>query len=277
MAGIIKFFFNIFALINVQEFRQRFISAIVLFFLLIILLLLGNPLLSMIFCLLFSFLFYEYEKLTSSFITKLKIFKILSLQLLLILFTFFEIYEFQFLLFFNNFIIFICASILINIIFLIYNRSRLINFILSNLIIFSFFSLMSVLQKPNGFNFLIYVVILVSTMDIFAYFGGKLLGKNKIIPKISKGKTIEGTLIGVVFTIVVSFLIKDLMYFDILNSVIYGFIISCLAFLGDLIESIFKRNLGVKDSGKLIPGHGGLLDRFDGYFLVLPFLYIFIY
>ena len=56
----------------------------------------------------------------------------------------------------------------------------------------------------------------------------------------------------------------------------FGFIISILAFLGDMIESIFKRNIGVKDSGKLIPGHGGLMDRFDGYFLVLPFSYLFI-
>ena len=113
-------------------------------------------------------------------------------------------------------------------------------------------------------------------MDILAYFGGKLFGKNKIIPKISIGKTIEGTLIGLISTLLMSFLIKELIVENTINSLIFGLIISVLAFLGDMIESIFKRNVGVKDSGKLIPGHGGLMDRFDGYFLVLPFAYFFV-
>jgi len=113
-------------------------------------------------------------------------------------------------------------------------------------------------------------------MDILAYLGGKICGKNKILPKISKGKTIEGTLIGLFSTIFMSFVFKELINNNIINSLIFGFIISILAFLGDMIESIFKRNIGVKDSGKLIPGHGGLMDRFDGYFLVIPFSYFFI-
>ena len=111
-------------------------------------------------------------------------------------------------------------------------------------------------------------------MDVFAYLGGKLFGKRKIIPLISKGKTIEGTIIGLSFTIIISYFIKDLMNFNVIYSLIYGFFIGTIAFSGDLLESIFKRNIGVKDSGKLIPGHGGLMDRFDGYFLVIPFLYI---
>ena len=121
---------------------------------------------------------------------------------------------------------------------------------------------------------ILYVVILISTMDIFAYLGGKLFGKRKIIPVISKGKTIEGTIIGLFFTIIISYLIKDLMNFNVIYSLIYGFLIGVIAFSGDLIESIFKRKLGVKDSGKLIPGHGGLMDRLDGYFLVIPFFYL---
>ena len=83
---------------------------------------------------------------------------------------------------------------------------------------------------------ILYIVILVSVMDMFAYLGGKLLGKNKIIPKISKGKTIEGTIIGLLFIIVMSLLIKDLMNFNITSSVIYGLMIGVLAFFGDLIE-----------------------------------------
>ena len=111
-------------------------------------------------------------------------------------------------------------------------------------------------------------------MDIFAYLGGKLFGKRKIIPSVSKGKTVEGTMIGMASTILVSFFIKDLMSFNVANSLIYGFFIAVLAFSGDLLESAFKRKIGVKDSGKLIPGHGGLMDRLDGYFVVIPFLYI---
>ena len=113
-------------------------------------------------------------------------------------------------------------------------------------------------------------------MDIFAYFGGKLFGKRKIIPKISKGKTVEGTIIGLISTIVLSYVIRDLINFNITYALICGLGISILAFFGDLVESLFKRKMGVKDSGKLIPGHGGLLDRFDGYFLVLPFFYFLI-
>ncbi len=111
-------------------------------------------------------------------------------------------------------------------------------------------------------------------MDTFAYLGGKLLGKRKIIPAISKGKTIEGTIIGLATTILISYFIKDLMNFNVIDSLIYGFFIGILTFYGDLLESTFKRKIGVKDSGKFIPGHGGLMDRLDGYFLVIPFLYI---
>ena len=199
------------------------------------------------------------------------------LQIILLIFTFFEIYKLKILPTFSfNIILFLSISFIINLIFSIHKKIEIINLIVSNLIIFSFFTLISILQKSNGLLALLYIVILVSTMDIFAYFGGKLFGKNKIIPKISKGKTIEGTLIGLFSTIIISFLIKDLMHFSFTYSLIYGFIISILAFFGDIIESFFKRNIGVKDSGKLIPGHGGLMDRLDGYFLVIPFSYFFI-
>ena len=109
-----------------------------------------------------------------------------------------------------------------------------------------------------------------------AFFGGKLFGNRKIIPKISKGKTIEGSLIGLFSTILMSYFIRELVDFNINYAFICGLIISILAFVGDLVESLFKRKMGVKDSGKLIPGHGGLLDRFDGYLLVIPFIYFFI-
>ena len=275
MVGIIKIFKNITSMVNVQEFRKRFISTTILSFLFLLLILLGNPYISIFFSILFCFVFFEYEKLISKILKKSQVFKILFLQLIFLFFTILKIYNIEiFSLFFNNDITFLSIAVFFNIIFLFYKKSNLINFFLSNLIIVSFFSLIVILQFPNGLYTILYAVILVSTMDIFAYLGGKLFGKRKIIPTISKGKTIEGTMIGLTATIFISYFIKDLMNFNFIYSLVYGFFIAFLTFSGDLIESAFKRNIGVKDSGKLIPGHGGLMDRLDGYFLVMPFLYI---
>ena len=275
MVGIINFFLNIITLINVKEFRQRLISTITLLFIFWIFFFLGNPFITILFCFLFSFTVLEFENLSSTLEKKSQLLKTLLLQIFLFFFTIFEINEYEILPnFVNNFTLFLFVSVSINLLFFLNKKTNYIKTILSNLIILSFFSLISILQKPNGLSMILYIVILVSVMDMFAYLGGKLLGKNKIIPKISKGKTIEGTIIGLLFIIVMSFLIKDLMNFNITSSIIYGLIIGILAFFGDLIESIFKRDVGVKDSGRLIPGHGGLMDRLDGYFLVIPFFYL---
>ena len=277
MVEIIKLFNNIISLMSVQEFRQRFISTTILSFLFSLLFLLNNIFFQIIFSMLFSFVFFEYEKLTSKSLQKLQIFKILILQIVLLFFTIFESYKIENIsLLFNNLIIFLLISVFFNSIFLFYKKAKLINFIMSNIIILSFFSLIGILNTLNGLYMFLYAVILVSSMDIFAYLGGNLFGKRKIIPFVSKGKTVEGTIIGLVFTIIISYFIKDLIQSNIMDSLIYGFFIGIIAFFGDLLESFFKRKIGVKDSGKLIPGHGGLMDRFDGYFLVIPFLYIFI-
>ena len=277
MVGIIKFIKNMINLINVREFRQRFLSTIILSLLFLLLFMLGNPFVTIFFSMLFSFVFFEYEKLTSKILQNLQVVKISLLQIIILFFTIFEIYklELNFSLF-NNFITFLFIAVFFNNFFLLYQKKYFINFILSNLIIFSFFSLIGILQSPNGLYMILYVVILVSSMDVFAYLGGKLFGKTKIVPFISKGKTIEGTIFGLISTIIISYFIKDLINFNAIHSLLYGFLIGLFSFFGDLLESLFKRKIGVKDSGKLIPGHGGLLDRFDGYFLVIPFLYIFI-
>lgn len=277
MVGIIKFFFNIISLFNIQEFRKRLISTLVLSLIFLLLIILGNPFITIFFSLLITPIISEYEKLSAFLNKKLRMLKTILLQSALFFFAIFELYKFEILpLYLNNFFIFIFLSISINLFFLIYKGTNFINLVVSNLIILSLFSLIGILQKSNGLYEFLYLVILVSIMDIFAYFGGKLIGKNKIIPKISEGKTLEGTLIGIISTIIMSFYIQELIHYEITYSLILGFTISILAFFGDMIESIFKRNIGVKDSGKIIPGHGGLMDRFDGYFLVIPFSYFFI-
>ena len=141
---------------------------------------------------------------------------------------------------------------------------------MSNLLIISFFSLIKILLIPNGLNIFLYLVLLVSVMDIFSYIGGNIFGVNKIAPTISNGKTIEGTLVGLFFSTLVSALIRDLIDINFLYALILGFTIGLFSFFGDLLESFFKRRIGIKDSGKFIPGHGGFLDRFDGYILILP-------
>ena len=128
MVEIIKLFNNIISLIYVQEFRQRFISTTILSFLFILLFLLGNPFVAIIFSMLFSFVFFEYEKLNSKNLHKLQVLKILLLQIILLFFTIFEGYKSDSIsLLFNNFIMFLFISVFLNTIFLFYEKAKLIN------------------------------------------------------------------------------------------------------------------------------------------------------
>ena len=122
------------------------------------------------------------------------------------------------------------------------------------------------------------MLILTWTFDTFAYLIGKPLGKHKIMPSISPKKSWEGFAAGLVFTILVTFLVKDLFKFDYLNfnPYIFAIFLHFTATLGDFIESHFKRQAGVKDSGIFIPGHGGMLDRMDAFMITIPALYIYI-
>lgn len=106
--------------------------------------------------------------------------------------------------------------------------------------------------------------------DTFAYLGGSTYGKHKMFERISPKKTWEGTLTGVVMTVVMAVLFWKIPFFadnGLLFScpqwIILALLVSVFGTLGDLLESLFKRNAGIKDSGKIMPGHGGILDRFD--------------
>lgn len=106
--------------------------------------------------------------------------------------------------------------------------------------------------------------------DIGSYFFGKFFGRNKLCPHISPNKTVEGSIGGICTGICVSVLIGKLLSFNLMDSMWFGLIISIVAQGGDLWESLIKRDASVKDSGKSIPGHGGVLDRFDSLFLTTP-------
>lgn len=119
--------------------------------------------------------------------------------------------------------------------------------------------------------------ILIWVNDSAAYFVGKNFGKQKLFPSISPKKTVEGFLGGLFFACISSYFIA--IYANALSFtswLIMAIIISVFGTIGDLIESKFKRQAGVKDSGVIMPGHGGLLDRLDSIIFVAPFVYLFL-
>lgn len=113
--------------------------------------------------------------------------------------------------------------------------------------------------------------------DTFAYLTGMLLGKHKFFERISPKKTWEGTIGGAVFTIVgayvFSFFINDFTNFEWMG---LGLVIVIFGTFGDLIESMIKRTYGIKDSGKIMPGHGGILDRLDSILIAAPFVLLYV-
>ena len=270
MVAIINFNQKIKNFIKIKNFRLRFVSTILLLSIFMILIFLGNPFLSIFISFLFLAVMYEFISVLYNKLNLFHLIKIVIFPSLLFVFLISEIYNNNPIINnFDNYFLLLLFALIINIIFY-KNYKNVLNFIMSTLLIVSFFSLIKLLLSPNGLNIFLFLVILVSVMDIFAYIGGNFFGVKKIAPNISKGKTIEGTLIGFFFSTIASVLAKDLIDLNVSKAIIVGFSIALFAFLGDLLESYFKRKIGIKDSGKLVPGHGGLLDRFDGYILILP-------
>ena len=117
--------------------------------------------------------------------------------------------------------------------------------------------------------------------DIGAYTVGRSLGRHKLIPSVSPAKTIEGAVGGVAIAVLaawlyVIFLLRPFAQLSMLpvGLTVFAIVVSCVAQIGDLAESLFKRDAGVKDSSRLLPGHGGILDRFDSLLFVLPVAYV---
>jgi len=130
---------------------------------------------------------------------------------------------------------------------------------------------------PWGTDTLVLVAIGVVANDVGAYFLGSAIGKTPLRPWISPNKSLEGLLGGTILTLLVMLIIGMQDLSDTWSStshlLMLGIVISAMAPLGDLTESMFKRNLDVKDFGSIIRGHGGVLDRFDGFLFVLPAVY----
>lgn len=143
---------------------------------------------------------------------------------------------------------------------------------------FTFLTLLPFINNNYNPMIIIYILILIWVNDSFAYLVGRSFGKNKLFERVSPKKTIEGFIGGVVFAIVASFIISNYSnVFTSVNWIIIALIVSIIGTLGDLIESKFKRQANVKDSGTIMPGHGGLLDRLDSLLFVAPFVYLYIH
>ena len=117
--------------------------------------------------------------------------------------------------------------------------------------------------------------VLIWSSDSFAYFTGRLFGKHKMAPKISPKKTWEGFAGGVFFTLILGYFIEQKFPELRGNWMVIGFLVSVFAPIGDLVESQLKRTFGVKDSGNIIPGHGGVLDRLDSFIIAAPVVYLY--
>lgn len=134
-------------------------------------------------------------------------------------------------------------------------------------------------SSEQGFSYQIILgfFFLLWTNDTGAYLAGKYLGKHKLFERISPKKTWEGSIGGAILTLAVAYVLS--IYFtnlSINNWLVTGILITVFGGLGDLVESMLKRSIGIKDSGNILPGHGGILDRFDGLLLAAPFVYCYL-
>nr|WP_263327986.1 phosphatidate cytidylyltransferase [Neobacillus sp. Marseille-Q6967] len=150
------------------------------------------------------------------------------------------------------------------------------------------FSILSALYVGIGFYFFIetrnaglvyifYSLFMIWATDSGAYFIGKAMGKRKLWPEISPNKTVEGSIGGVISAVIVAILFA--LFSDIngtvLSLIAVTIVLSIFGQIGDLVQSAFKRHFNVKDSGNILPGHGGILDRFDSLLFILPLLNLF--
>ena len=139
---------------------------------------------------------------------------------------------------------------------------------------------LAALLKHGCPNMLLTAVVAIWANDTGAYIVGSKIGKNRLFPSLSPKKSWEGFFGGMLFSVISTTLLAyflDVLMFDVTKGVILGIVISIFATWGDLFESMLKRNAGVKDSGSLIPGHGGILDRIDSMLFVIPITTLLVY
>ena len=152
-------------------------------------------------------------------------------------------------------------------------KNNFFSFLLLNLILLTCVISVYIFQTNN--NILLYLIIINSISDISAYLGGSLIKGPRLTPRISPNKTYSGSISAIIGSVTCS------MFFPLSGNLFFsmfiGLFISIFGQFGDLLVSIYKRKQGFKDSGYIIPGHGGLLDRFDSLILNVIFIFLLIY
>lgn len=139
--------------------------------------------------------------------------------------------------------------------------------------------LIFVKELPGGTFWIIWLLIVISANDAGAFYSGTFLGKKVLSPAISPNKTVEGSLGGIVTAMIAGFIFCLIFFGDLglaFLTIPGSFMLAIAGQIGDLFESAMKRAARMKDSGKLLPGHGGMLDRIDGLLFGIPVLYLYL-
>jgi len=151
-------------------------------------------------------------------------------------------------------------------------------------VFFSFHILLRELPNSVGFDYaaggrwILFMLVTIWICDTAAYFVGSAFGKHKLFSRVSPNKTVEGAVAGFISALITAY-IFHLTYIKLLTlseCLIIGAIIGVMCQIGDLVESLFKRDAGVKDTSGILPGHGGFLDRFDAPLFVAPLVYLYL-
>jgi len=129
----------------------------------------------------------------------------------------------------------------------------------------------------NGSDLILFLTFIIWITDISAYFVGRTIGKHKGILKASPNKSLEGYLAGIIFSFAASFLLARIFDLPLIQTLAAAISGGIFGQIGDLLESLIKRDTKVKDSSDFLPGHGGLLDRFDSFLLAAPVFYVILY
>lgn len=142
-----------------------------------------------------------------------------------------------------------------------------------------FYYLIEIRDGESGLKNIFFAFLIIWSTDTGAYFVGRKFGKRKLWPEISPNKTIEGAIGGILLACIVAtvFHLTNPFPKSLVVVIIVTILASIFGQIGDLVESALKRNYGVKDSGNILPGHGGILDRFDSLLFVLPLLHIILF
>lgn len=160
-----------------------------------------------------------------------------------------------------------------------YNEKRKIKFFFANLvgiiyILFGFDAIVTTMNIQYGYIYVWLIFVVAVLSDTMAYFVGSIFGKHKLVPKLSPKKTVEGSIGAILFSTLGCLVFGKIFALNPLLMILIGSIGSIVSQAGDLLASFVKRYVGIKDYGNLIPGHGGILDRFDSVILVSQFIYL---